>query len=336
MRFRSIIIFLVLTVLLSACGAGEAPAADVTATTAPTETPISLPTLTATPTVPLVILVLPPEMDAETSNLYQTTVYDLSQASGMRFQLRNGMTPADLEPGLKIVIALFSDPGIAALAPAAPDVQFLAINIPGITPGGNVSVLGSGSQPEITGFLAGYTAAMLTEDFRIGMLMPRDNNDAIRTFNSFNNGMKFYCGVCRSYFFYQQPAPAFIDIGSDQNRDDYDAFADVLISQYRINTILVHPEIQTQDLIDYIGTTGTLMIGAISPEQRPAGWIMTIQPDTIKAIQTAWPQLLSGQGGITVQSPLGLSDIDPNFLTPGKQRLVQKMLDDLQAGLIAP
>jgi len=333
-RFR-LIFLLVLISLLNACGTGE-PAAAVTATSIPTDTPVTPPTLTATPTVPLAILVLPANMDAETSNLYQTTVYDLAQTSGMRFQVRNALTLADLEPGLKIVVALLTDPGISTLASTAPDVQFLAINIEGIQPGGNVSVLGGNSQPEISGFLAGYTAAMLTDDYRIGMLMPKDNNDAIRTFNAFANGMKFYCGICRSYFFFQQPAPAYIDIGADQNQDDYDAFADVLISQYRIRTILIHPGIQTQDLIEYVGTTGTLMIGTISPEQRPAGWIMTIQPDTIKAIQSAWSQLISGQGGVTVQSPLGLSDIDPNLLSPGKQRLVQKTLDDLQAGLIAP
>jgi hypothetical protein len=63
---------------------------------------------------------------------------------------------------------------------------------------------------------------------------------------------------------------------------------------------------------------------------------MTIQPDVIKAIQNAWPQLVAGQGGITVQSPLGLSDMDPTILSPGKQRLVQQTLNDLQAGFIAP
>ena len=112
--------------------------------------------------------------------------------------------------------------------------------------------------------------------------------------------------------------------------------ADVLMQQYRINTIYIHPEIQTQDLIEYIGTTGTLMIGTISPEQRPAGWIMTIQPDTIQAIQSAWTSLIAGQGGLTVQSPLGLSDIDPTLLSPGKQMDVQETLDKLQKGLIAP
>ena len=76
------------------------------------------------------------------------------------------------------------------------------------------------------------------------------------------------------------------------------------------------------------------MIGTISPEQQPAGWIMTIQPDIIKAIQNAWPDLVSGKGGITVQSPLGLSDIDPSLLSPGKLRLVEQTLSELQGGLI--
>ena len=78
------------------------------------------------------------------------------------------------------------------------------------------------------------------------------------------------------------------------------------------------------------------MIGTQTPEQLPAGWVMTIQPDVVKAIQVAWPQLLAGQGGLAVQSPLGLSDIDPSLLSPGKQRLVEKMLEDLQSGFVTP
>jgi hypothetical protein len=64
--------------------------------------------------------------------------------------------------------------------------------------------------------------------------------------------------------------------------------------------------------------------------------VMTIQPDVVKAIQNAWPQLIEGQGGLTVQSPLGLSDIDPGLLSPGKQRLVRQMLQELQTGLASP
>lgn len=335
MRFRLIIFLVVFGLLLSACGAGETPAAEPPPV--PTDTSVPPPALTATPTVPLAILVLPADMDAETSNLYQKTVYDLAQASGMRFQVRNTLSTADLEPGLKIVVALLTDPGLAALAPAAPDVQFLAIGVPGIdVAGGNVSVLGNNSQVEIVGFLAGYTAAMLADDYRTGMLMPKGNNDAVRMYNAFANGRTYFCGLCRPRYFLPWSFPQYLEIPPEEDPNNYDAYADILILQYKVGTILVHPDIQTQDLVDYIGTTGVYMVGTVTPERRPAGWIMTIKPDTIKAIQTAWPQLLAGQGGITVQSPLGLSDMDPGIFSPGKQLDVQEVLDKLQAGLIAP
>jgi hypothetical protein len=330
------ILLIVVGLLLNACGAGETETPPGTTTPVPTETSIPLSPLTATPTVPLAILVLPADMDAETSNLYQKTVYDLSQASGMRFQVRNALTSADLEPGLKIVIALLNDPGISSLAAAAPGVQFLAINIPDINAGGNISVLGNNSQSEITGFLAGYTGAMVTDDYRIGMLMPKDDNGAIRMFNSYANGMMFYCGICRPFYYFNWAFPQYLEIPAEEDEANYHAYADILILQYKVQTLFIHPDIYTQELVDYIGTTGATMIGTVTPEQIPAGWIMTIQPDTIKAIEAAWPQLLAGQGGVTVQSPLGLSDVDPSLLSAGKQRLVQKTLDDLQAGYIAP
>jgi hypothetical protein len=331
-RQRFFILCIITAITLAACGGGEPTA---TATPVPTDTPVIPPTLTPAPVTPLAILVLPADMDPETSNEYQKTVYDLTQASGFRFQVRNTLTPADIEPGLQVAIVLPPDPGIAALAAAAPQVQFLTINIPNIAPGGNISVLGSNTQSDIAGFLAGYTAAMLTDDYRIGMLLPKDNPEAVLALNAFNTGMKFYCGICRQLFFYNWTYPQYLAIGAEEDPANYDAYADILMLQYRVGTIYLYPDIATQDLMTYIGTTGVYMIGAVSPEQRPAGWVMTIQPDVIKAIENAWPGLVSGQGGITVQSPLGLADVDPGILTPGKQQLVEKTLHDLQAGLIS-
>lgn len=331
MHQRSIILFVVIVLLLSACGG--TPSAG-TSTPAPTDTAIAAPTLTAAPATPLAILVVPADLDPETSNLYQKTVYDLTQASGFRYQVRNTLTAADLEPGLKVVIVFPPDPGIAALAAAAPQVQFLAVNIPGITAGGNISVLGDNSQPDVAAFLAGYTAAMITDDYRIGMLIPKDNPDAIRALNAFASGMIFYCGICRPFYYLNWTFPQYLEIGAEEDPNNYDAYADILMLQYKVETIYLHPAIATPDLMTYIGTTGASMIGTVSPEQRPAGWVMTIKPDVIQAIKNAWPGLASGQGGIVVQSPLGLADVDPGLLSPGRQRLVEQTLHDLQAGLI--
>ncbi|HET9909781.1 MAG TPA: hypothetical protein VFQ23_24245, partial [Anaerolineales bacterium] len=251
MRSRSVILLLLISALLAACGG--AAESSVTATPIPTDTQIVPPTLTATPTIPLAVLVLPAELDPDTSNLYQTTVYDLAQASGYRFQVRNTLTPADIEPGLKVVIALPPDPGIVALAAAAPNVQFLAINIPDVVAGGNISVLGNNSQSDIAAFLAGYTAAMITDDYRIGMMIPKDNPDAIRSLNAFANGMKAYCGICRPLFFYQSTFPQYIEIGALEDPANYDAYADILMLQYKVGTIYLHPDIATTDLMNYIG-----------------------------------------------------------------------------------
>lgn len=333
MRIRFIVLFAIALMLVSACGTNPEPPA----TTAPiaTETVTAPPALTPTAATPLAVLVLPADLDPDTSNLYQKTVYDLTQQSGYRFQVRNALTAADLEPGLQVVIAVSTDPGIAELAAAAPQVQFLAINLPNITAGGNVSVLANNLQTDIAAFLAGYTAAMITDEYRIGMMIPKDNADAIRALNAFANGMTYYCGTCPRIYFYNWSYPQYIEIPADEDVNNYDAYSDILMSQYKVDTIYIYPDVYTQDLATYIGTTGTSMIGTISPEQRPAGWVMTIQPDVIKAIQNAWPQLISGQGGLTVQSPLGLADVDPSLLSPGKQRDVEEKLGELQAGRIS-
>jgi hypothetical protein len=331
-RLRSIILFIVVVSVVSACGNNVEPAA----TTAPTviDTVVAPPVSTPTATVPLAVLLVPADLDPETSNLYQTTVYDLAQQAGFRFQLRNAFTEADLEPGLQVVIAVSTDPGIATLAAAAPQVQFLAIDIPNLTAGGNISVLDSNVQPDTAAFLAGYTAAMITDDYRIGMMIPKDNGDAIRALNAYAKGMVYYCGTCPRNFFYSWAYPQYIEIPGDVEKNIYNAYADILMLQYKVETIYIYPDVYTEDLANYIGTTGTYAIGTVSPEQRPAGWAMTIRPDVIKAIQNAWPNLVSGQGGVTVQSPLGLADVDPDVLSPGKQRLVEQTLSDLQAGLI--
>ncbi len=332
MRAKLIFFIILIASVLSACGLGGTAA---TPTAAPTITPTSLPTLTPTPVVPLTILVLPANMDKTESDALQKTVYDLSQQAGMRFQVRNTLSPADLEPGLKIVVALPPDPGIAALAAAAPQVQFLAVNIPGITAAGNVSVLGAATQIDIPAFLAGYTAAMISDDYHTGILIPQDSTDGQKAAAAFSNGMAYYCGLCRPFYLLPYSFPQVVTIPSTEDPAHYGAYADILIVQHKVYTIYLYPDIAVQKLTDYLGTTGTQVIGVSLPNPKPSGWVMTIHSDAIKAIQNAWPNLLAGKGGQNVQSPLGLADVDPSLLSPGKLRLVQQTLDDLQAGRLS-
>ncbi|MBM3123511.1 MAG: hypothetical protein FJZ87_00390 [Chloroflexi bacterium] len=334
MRAKNLIVLVSILLILTACGR-TATAAPPTAV--PTQTPIPSPTPIPTASTPLVILVLPADMDQPTSDLYQKTVYDLASGSGYRFQVRNALTPTDLvDPTLKVVIALPPDPGLASLAPTAPAVQFLAVDIPDLTAGGNVSVLAPDSQVELPAFMAGYIAALVTEEYHTGMILPQGDQDALRAYNAFVTGRRFYCGLCNTFYYTPITYPTYIEIPPDEDPARYGGYANVLINDRDVDTLYIYPTLAEDEFLSYVGTTGALLIGTHTPEPRPGGWVATIEPNPIKAIQLAWPNLIGGQGGLSIQSPLGLTDVDPALLTPGRLRLAQETLDGLLAGRIAP
>jgi len=335
LRVKFVFVTLLIVMLVSACGRSATQIAAPTAV--PTHTPVPTPTIIPTPSTPLAILVVPTDMEQATSDLYQKTVYDLAQQSGYRFQVRNALTPVDVtDPTLKVVVVVPPDPGIATLAPTAPGVQFLAVNIPGLTAGSNVSVLAPDSQVELPAFLAGYIAAMITEEYHIGMLIPQGDADALRAFDAFNNGMAYYCGLCNTFYFTQISYPTYVEIPADEDPARYGGYANVLINDRDVDTLYIYPSLLNKDFLSYVGTTGAMLIGTSMPDTRPGGWVATIAPNTIQAIQLAWPRLIAGQGGMNVQSPLGLADIDPALLTPGRQRLAEETLEGLIAGRISP
>jgi hypothetical protein len=335
-RVKYFLFAILIIVTLSACG-GSATETIAPPTAVPTNTPLPAATMIPTASTPLAILVLPTDMDKVTSDSYQKTVYDLAQQSGFRFQVRNELIPADLaDPTLKVVIVLPPDPGIASLAPSAPGVQFLAVNIPNLTAGGNLSVLAGDSQVELPAFLAGYVAAMISDEYHIGMIIPKDNADAQRAFNAFNNGMTYYCGSCPTFYVSDVGYPTYIEIPADESPSNYGGYANVLINDRKVYAIYTYPTLADADFLSYVGTQGVMLIGNSMPDPRPGGWVMSIRPDTIKAIQTAWPNLIAGQGGLNVQSPLGIADVDSGILTAGKLRLAQETLDSLLAGRILP
>ncbi len=334
MRVKQVLIFFLAVLILTACGGSDTP--EVAApTVVPSQTPPPSATPIPTLSTPLVLLVLPADMDKATSDLYQKTVYDLALASGYRFQVRNAISQQDLaDPTLKVVIALPPDPGVLTYAPAAPTVQFLSVNIPNIPAGGNVSVLAPSNEVELPAFLAGYTLAMLLDEYHLGMLYPDGDQNALAALNAFNNGMRYYCGLCEGIYIDPISYPQVLGIPPNEDPGKFGGYANVLINDKDVDGLYIYPSLASDDFLSYVGTQGVYLIGISRPEPRPGGWLMTITPDTIKAIQTAWPQLIAGQGGQNVQSPLGIADVDTGVLTEAKLRLVQETLDALIAGRI--
>lgn len=334
MSKKLLYLLLLIATLISACGqATETPSvASVVPSVAPSVVPTPGPTATQAP--PLVILVIPPDMNQEKSSEYQTVLYDLAQAQGYRFQVRNKLEPIDLEPALKIVIAFAPDPGIASLASLAPQTQFLAVNIDGVTAGGNISVIASlATRPDVVGFMAGFIGAIITEDYHTGIIYPAQNPDGAIAREAFRAGQEYFCGLCNPWAGPFEEYPLYIETQPDAKPSEYPAYADYLIHK-KVDTMYIFPTLMTQDLLIYLAGAGVLVIGSSMPEKIPSNWVVTLQPDQMQSIRAAWNELIAGRGGQTFTSPLTLSDINTDFLTEGKLILVQQTLNEVLAGRV--
>ena len=329
MRRTFTLSLLLISLLVTACAPRATP--TVPSTAAATSTPRPTPTQANA----MAILVIPADLSDSLSKLYQKTIYDLAQGSGLHFQVRNSLTPADLEPNLKVVVALAPDPGIAALAAAAPGTQFLSVDIPGVTAGGNISTIGgAGDRPDIPAFLAGYLSAMLATDYRTGMIGEKDSSSSDTAAQALANGRQYYCGLCNPVSPPWYPYPIVVNMPANTAQGEVNAYSDALHDRM-VGVAYIFPTVQSPSQVGYIASLGIWMIGeAPPPDNARANWVATIQPDWIAAVQSAWSDITAGNGGKSYPSPLTLTDINPDLLTEGKQRLAQQMLDDLVAGRV--
>jgi hypothetical protein len=332
-------VFLIVTLILLTSCANTGSATPLTEIPTSSVVPTASPTLASTP---LTILVLPVDMPQAESNQYQTLVYDLARTNGMRFQVRNVLTPADLAfegSALKVVVVLPPDPGLAALTAAAQGVQFLAVGISGLSPASNLSSIGESGLPvDQQAFLAGYIAGMVAPEWRVGILSQKDTpgGEAART--AFENGYHFYCGDCFNPNFPQPFShglyPVVVRIPTDAPESDYTGYANLLIQNF-VKVAYLYPDIATPALLNYMAQNGVLLISQTLPrEDIRSNWIASIQPDLTSSLQRIFPDLVAGKGGQVVPTPLFLTDVNPDLLSDAKLRLVQDVLDGLQNGTI--
>jgi hypothetical protein len=316
------------------------PAVKATPSASPTASPpIPTPTQTvvptATPQPPLVLLVEPPGSDTALAGELQTLLTGLATQAGLRFQVRPSLSTADLEVEVPLAVVMAPDPGVADLAASAKETQFLAVGIPGLEPAGNLSLVGSqGVQPDQQGFLAGYIAALVTQDWRVGAIASEAAPAGKATSLGFINGAIFYCGLCRTSVPPFYAYPLYAELPEPASQSDARAAADYMVD-HAVETVFVQPGIADEAMLEYLVKAGINIIGGITPPDGLADhWVASIQPQILPAIQAAWPDLMAGKGGVDLGLPMGLTAVNPDLFSPGRQRLAEQVLSDLQEGFI--
>jgi hypothetical protein len=265
----------------------------------------------------------------------ETHVARLASDSGLRWETLETLSPETITDDIAMVIALPPLPDLDALVMAAPQVQFLAIGFVGLEPGPNLSLIGpSGTRPDRQGFLAGYLAAIITPDWRVGVISAGDTIAGRAARQGFLNGVRFFCGLCQPVFPPFENYPLFVEIPSVPSQDSWKIAADTLVAK-SVQTVYIHGSVQSKALFDYLSQANVNIIGS-----KPSGdpltrtWIASVSIDLGEVIETHWPNLLTGQGGETDDWSLIIGHVNKELVSPGRLRLANAMIDDLQAGIV--
>jgi hypothetical protein len=308
--------------------------------TLPAESPTALPaateavvaTSTPAPSSAQVVLIALPDSDPGEATALQDTLSELAAQDGLTFETATDLSSLTFGPDTRLVVALPPDPGIANLAAANPQVQFLAVGIPDVQVADNLSLIGSGGERlDQQGFLAGYLAAVITQDWRVGVISQSDSPAGNAARNGFINGVIFYCGLCRPAYppFIQYPIVVDLPAGTDPQ-----TALDTLVNN-AVKTVYVFPGAQSEALLNLLAQAGLQIItsGAPSP-QITDQWVAGISTDMMGAVRQVWPSLLAGEGGLKLSTPLALVERNAALFSPGRQRVVDKILTDLLAGFV--
>ena len=330
--------FLLFLILLTGCSAGSETPTVVLDTE--TVSPTSPPTDTPTPLAPVGVFLTPEGANQGLVEELGTLIGGYIKEEGLRYQVLPNLSASDLEnETYAIVVVIPPFPELAALAESAPDTKFLAIGFNELSVGDNLSVLGSGGADyDVQGFIAGYIAAMITDDWRVGALSLQDNPDALAARDGFRTGVKYYCGLCNpkyapmglNYLY-----PKYIDLPVDATDSQISANIDYLVDHV-VNTYYIVPGVGTpqiyRNLIAY--EKNIIGSGIDYREEYRDYWIASLEYDLVTALEEFWPRFLETETGLEELPPLLITDVNSDLLSEGKMNLVEKILEEVQGGYI--
>jgi hypothetical protein len=126
----------------------------------------------------------------------------------------------------------------------------------------------------------------------------------------------------------------YVEAPSGSRPQEWQTVGDILIDQ-AVQTAFIAPGVSDESLMAHLASAGINLIGSVLP---PTGlqdqWIATIGGDISSALQAVWPDLIAGQGGASLPAPLTVTHINPDLFSPGRQRLVDNLINELSNGFI--
>ncbi len=335
-RINRLIIVVILGALLAGACNPAPPAVTPQIPTSPTPentVPSASPSPEPSPTeeVPAVILYAPQSADPDLTAALQTELSALAAESGLGFSQAASLSADDITDPVQLVVALPPAEDLSDLAAAAPDTRFLALGFSVLPQADNLVQLGAQAAPvDQQAFLAGYLAAVVTPEWRVGVI----HNPGSTAGRAFRNGVVYFCGLCRPSAPPYDEYPLISELEASAGEAEMQAAVDALTVR-GVKTIYVAPGVDQEGIYGYIAQAGVNIIGSVAPPAEAEDrWIASIQADWLPAALEIIPGLLQGQVEDVSVSTLALTHRNPDLFSPGRQALVEKLLLDLTGGYI--
>ena len=330
-----IIFWFFVIAMLAACGSnGDATSQP------PTETAAVLPTNTPVPTEPepaalgVVVLVAPPEGDAAKIQELEQQVGAAVMGRGLVLEKRAEINPQTAPENLVMVAAAADFVGLAEMADAMPDVKFVVAGASAATPKPNLTAIGGGDDDLslIQAFMAGYIAAVQSEEYRVGIISVNDATGQEYR-DAFLNGAIYFCGNCATLYPPFEVYPAYESVAPGADQTALENAARALIAK-GVNMILVAPSLQNAGFYQILAQNGVRLIGTDAP---PAGlessWVASVLITSGVSLEAAIGAVLDGNG-----VPQSEAQVVIDYTGVGEARLAHfaQILAELNSGAIDP
>lgn len=327
---------LVIYSLLAACtGSTESPSTP--AIPLPSDTFTAEPTLTPTPLPPTIFLIAPQMEGTPWFNEANAVLAEFARQENLLFEVKPAITPAEIQSRPVPLLVILPD-GIdpRSLAESAPQTQFLAVGYASLSPLVNLSLLSAQPyRPDWEGFVAGFIAAAVTEDWRVAVVSDPNTSEGKAAQNAFRNGVRYLCGLCQplyppfptpTYPLYGQLSPAFTA-----------AEVESLIAYFQsrsVKTVFFH-----RPAPEWLTAFGQAGFNLIADQPPPPAlrdrWIVSIQSlDLAGELRLLIPELLKGKGGQNINLSLTLTHVNEEHFSPGRQAFSEQMISELLSGYI--
>ena len=300
----------------------------------PTQTP------TATLLPQKVVLVVPQGSDLQQAHSVEQALSELAGQAGMVVEAREALQPAELTPEVAVTIWLAAPGNLKELALAAPQTIFVVFSPMDVEMGGNISVVRL--RPEFQVFVGGFIVALLSPDWRAAGLLPGDSALGESLGNAFVNGGRYFCGVCAPGWPLGELYPQAGLLASSSDGPAWQTTAAGLFDVQKVDAYYLSAEAAKGEVVAYLQGkdqfgTPVRVAGAINPPvELQEQWAATVRFDLAEGLRQVWPDTAAGKGGLTVDAPLAVENVNPDNLGEGKMRLVNDLLAEIKAGVIYP